>query len=127
MQAATVPDLEPALSLLCRQAGSRLARYYRTTGQDGEFPTPVGKARFSTSPLPDVDVPAGQLVMMTIRTHDQFNTTVYGLHDRYRGIHGERRIVLMNADDLKDRGLTAGDALTQSYLFAYLSMPVVFR
>ena len=53
----------------------------------------------------------GQLVMMTIRTHDQFNTTVYGLDDRYRGIQGERRVVLMNTDDLKERGLAAGEVV----------------
>lgn len=47
--------------------------------------------------------------MMTIRTHDQFNTTVYGLDDRYRGISGERRVVLMNANDIRERGLAAGD------------------
>ena len=48
---------------------------------------------------------------MTIRTHDQFNTTVYGLEDRYRGISGERRVVLMNAGDIRDRGLKAGDVV----------------
>ena len=43
--------------------------------------------------------------MMTIRSHDQYNTTIYGLDDRYRGIKGERRIVLMNTTDLVERGL----------------------
>ena len=42
--------------------------------------------------------------MMTIRSHDQYNTTIYDLHDRYRGIHGNRRIILMNANDMIDRG-----------------------
>ena len=46
----------------------------------------------------------GQLVLQTFRSHDQFNTTIYGLHDRYRGIHGQRRVVLMNALDMADRG-----------------------
>jgi anaerobic selenocysteine-containing dehydrogenase len=44
-------------------------------------------------------------MMMTIRTHDQFNTTIYGLDDRYRGIKGERRVVLMHADDMKAMGM----------------------
>ena len=44
-------------------------------------------------------------MMMTIRSHDQFNTTIYGLDDRYRGIRSERRVVLMNAEDLPERGL----------------------
>ena len=48
---------------------------------------------------------------MTVRTHDQFNTTVYGLHDRYRGVRGGRRVVLMNAADVRDRGLAAGDVV----------------
>ena len=42
--------------------------------------------------------------MMTIRSHDQFNTTIYGLHDRYRGIFNERRVVLMNREDIKKYG-----------------------
>jgi anaerobic selenocysteine-containing dehydrogenase len=43
--------------------------------------------------------------MTTVRSHDQFNTTIYGLHDRYRGLHHERRVVMMNADDLRELGL----------------------
>jgi molybdopterin-dependent oxidoreductase alpha subunit len=75
----------------------------------GTFPTPSGKAIFSVSE-PWAPAPApGQLVMMTIRSHDQFNTTVYGLDDRYRGIRHERRVVLMNAVDMAERGLKSGD------------------
>ena len=48
---------------------------------------------------------------MTIRTHDQFNTTVYGLQDRYRGIHNERRVILMNAADMTERGLKERDVV----------------
>jgi len=43
--------------------------------------------------------------MMTIRSHDQFNTTIYGLHDRYRGVHNERRVVFLNPTDMKKRGI----------------------
>jgi anaerobic selenocysteine-containing dehydrogenase len=46
--------------------------------------------------------------MMTIRTHDQFNTTIYGLEDRYRGIHNERRVVLLNSEDMRERNLQSG-------------------
>jgi anaerobic selenocysteine-containing dehydrogenase len=49
--------------------------------------------------------------MMTIRSHDQYNTTVYGLDDRYRGIHGGRRVVLVNADDARAMGLRQGDSV----------------
>lgn len=72
------------------------------------FGTPSGRARFSVHPLPDVSQAAGRLLLTTIRSHDQFNTTVYGLEDRYRGIAGDRRVVLMHPDDLAERGLAAG-------------------
>jgi anaerobic selenocysteine-containing dehydrogenase len=64
-----------------------------------------GRARFTLAHAPDLRLPPGQLRMMTIRSHDQYNTTVYGLDDRYRGIRGERRVVLMNADDIAELGL----------------------
>jgi len=48
---------------------------------------------------------------MTVRTHDQFNTTVYGLDDRYRGVHNERRVILMSAGDISANGLAAGDVV----------------
>ena len=54
-------------------------------------------------------MPPGHLVLQTIRSHDQFNTTVYGLDDRYRGIHGGRRVVFVTAEDLAERGLADGD------------------
>jgi molybdopterin-dependent oxidoreductase alpha subunit len=82
--------------------------YLPNKPREGTFPTATGKARFTAHPLHTMQVEAGQLVMMTIRTHDQFNTTVYGLDDRYRGIKHERRVVLMNASDIRERGLSAG-------------------
>ncbi len=69
------------------------------------FRTPDGKARFVFHPLPHRQLEPGELLMMTIRSHDQFNSTVYSDDDRYRGIHGSRRVVLMNAEDLTERGL----------------------
>jgi len=83
--------------------------YLPNKPRDGSFPTATGKARFTAHPLPELPCAPGQLVMMTIRTHDQFNTTVYGLDDRYRGIKNERRVILMNATDLSDRGIKDGD------------------
>ncbi len=68
------------------------------------FDTSDGKARFTTHVLPEMSVEGDQYVMMTLRSHDQYNTTIYGLHDRYRGIHGHRRVVLMNAEDMVQRG-----------------------
>ncbi len=71
------------------------------------FNTGNGKANFISHPLPDVRLQKNHYVMMTIRSHDQYNTTIYGLHDRYRGVHGNRRIILMNAQDMSDRGWKA--------------------
>jgi len=74
--------------------------------RDGaRFTTDNGKAKFSVDASPTWTVPQGSFMMMTIRTHDQFNTTIYGLDDHYRGIHGERRVVLMHADDMRAAGL----------------------
>ena len=68
------------------------------------FATANKKAHFTTHELPVVDVGINRYVMMTIRSHDQYNTTIYDVHDRYRGIHGNRRIVMMNAEDMAERG-----------------------
>lgn len=68
------------------------------------FATPTGKAHFTTHGLPDVSIEPDQFVLMTMRSHDQYNTTIYGLHDRYRGVHGHRRVLFMNADDMVERG-----------------------
>lgn len=68
------------------------------------FNTEDGLAHFTTHELPDVSVESDQFVLMTLRSHDQYNTTIYGLHDRYRGVHGHRRVIFMNADDMVARG-----------------------
>jgi molybdopterin-dependent oxidoreductase alpha subunit len=71
------------------------------------FKTGTGKARFTVQPIPRLEVPAGHLLMMTIRSHDQYNTTIYGLDDRYRGVYQERKVVFMHADDIAAQGLVA--------------------
>jgi molybdopterin-dependent oxidoreductase alpha subunit len=76
-----------------------------------EFTTTTGKANFTVHPIQRVNLLPGQLVMMSMRSHDQFNTTVYGLDDRYRGIHNERRVVLMNAEDVAELGLSPGQVV----------------
>jgi molybdopterin-dependent oxidoreductase alpha subunit len=73
-----------------------------------EFPTSTGKANFSVDPLEWVPVPEGRLVLQTMRSHDQYNTTIYGLDDRYRGIKGGRRVVFVNPADIERFGLTDG-------------------
>lgn len=74
-----------------------------------EFRTTTGKANFSVQPLEWVPVPQGRLVLQTLRSHDQYNTTIYGLDDRYRGVKGGRRVVFVNPADLEAMGLAAGD------------------
>jgi molybdopterin-dependent oxidoreductase alpha subunit len=73
------------------------------------FETATGKARFTVNPPTAVEVPDGHLLLQTVRSHDQFNTTVYGLDDRYRGIKGGRHVIFVNGADLRDRGLRDGD------------------
>jgi molybdopterin-dependent oxidoreductase alpha subunit len=75
------------------------------------FKTATGKARFTVNEPDAVEVPAGHLLLQTVRSHDQFNTTIYGLDDRYRGIHGGRRVVFVNVEDLSERGLKDGDVV----------------
>jgi molybdopterin-dependent oxidoreductase alpha subunit len=73
------------------------------------FPTKNGRANFSLNPIGRIPLAADQLLMMTIRTHDQYNTTIYGMDDRYRGIYGTRRVLLINRRDMQRRQLRAGD------------------
>ncbi|MGC5163556.1 FdhF/YdeP family oxidoreductase [Rhodococcus sp. DT1] len=73
------------------------------------FQTETGKAEFAVSPIEVVQVPPGHLLLQTLRSHDQFNTTIYGLSDRYRGIEGGRRVVFMHREDIAAAGLDPGD------------------
>ncbi|MDX3854325.1 FdhF/YdeP family oxidoreductase [Streptomyces sp. AK02-01A] len=72
------------------------------------FLTPSGRAEFSTAPLPDVIPPEGTLLLQTMRSHDQWNTTIYSDSDRYRGIENLRTLVFMNADDMRARHIVSG-------------------
>jgi molybdopterin-dependent oxidoreductase alpha subunit len=80
--------------------------YLPNNARDLKWDTATGKANFATHELSCVQSAEGQLVLQTFRSHDQFNTTVYGLNDRYRGIGNERRVVFMNPQDMKKRGLS---------------------
>jgi molybdopterin-dependent oxidoreductase alpha subunit len=74
-----------------------------------DFAALGGRAHFTRIPVPALELEPDQLLLMTIRSHDQFNTTVYDLNDRYRGIQGHRHVLLMNAADIEARGLAQGD------------------
>ena len=75
------------------------------------FPTEPGKAVFTVSPIDVLHVPEGRLLMQTLRSHDQFNTTIYGLDDRYRGVSGGRRVVFVHPDDITALGLAEGQVV----------------
>ncbi|MEZ2389400.1 FdhF/YdeP family oxidoreductase [bacterium RCC_150] len=74
-----------------------------------KFDTVSGKAHFTGNELEYLRVPPGRLILQTLRSHDQYNTTIYGKDDRYRGIHGGRRVVLVNAEDIAQLGFADGD------------------
>ena len=73
-----------------------------------EFRTSTGKANFTVNRIEFLPIDPGQYVLMTMRSHDQFNTTIYGLDDRYRGIYNGRRVVFMNTEDMKAADLVQG-------------------
>jgi molybdopterin-dependent oxidoreductase alpha subunit len=79
--------------------------YLPNGARERKFNTVNGKANFTVNPVPSRKVADGHLILMTIRTHDQYNTTIYGMDDRYRGILNERRVLLLNEKDMKERGL----------------------
>ena len=83
----------------------------------GKFKTKGGKAQFSVNKLPEWKLDEDELIMMTVRSHDQFNTTIYGMDDRYRGIYNGRRVIFMNEEDIATRGLKAQQIvdLTSTY------------
>jgi molybdopterin-dependent oxidoreductase alpha subunit len=82
------------------------------------FATATGKAQFCVAPISRHDLPGEQYLLTTIRSHDQFNTTIYGLDDRYRGIKGGRRVLFMHPEDLAARGWKAGQRVTITSHFA---------
>lgn len=79
--------------------------YLPNTARELRWATESGKANFATNVLDCVELGEGELLLQTLRSHDQFNTTVYGLDDRYRGISNERRVLFMNPGDMKARGI----------------------
>jgi anaerobic selenocysteine-containing dehydrogenase len=83
--------------------------YLPNPNREGRFETPSQKARFQCAPLSYPKIAAGEYLMMTIRSHDQFNTTVYGLDDRYRGVLNERRVLFIHPEDVAAAGLKSGD------------------
>lgn len=81
--------------------------YLPNNARDADFSKlPGGKAQFSVCKMPDHNLKSDEFLLMTIRSHDQFNTTIYGLDDRYRGVYNERRVVFVNPEDMKQFNLS---------------------
>ncbi|MBV8761791.1 MAG: FdhF/YdeP family oxidoreductase [Deltaproteobacteria bacterium] len=99
--ADVVPGFEAFNARVRQPDGFQLPNVAR----DRTFASIGGRAKFAIATPPDLTLPPGRLRMMTIRSHDQYNTTIYGLDDRYRGIRGERRVIFMNATDMVERDL----------------------
>lgn len=94
---ATIPGFENYNARVRRKGGFELPNGPR----DGPtWNTPSGKAIFHAHPLPDRALEADRFVLMTMRSHDQYNTTIYGMDDRYRGVYGARRVLFMHPADM---------------------------
>ena len=102
---AVIPGFEDYETRLDEPGGF----YLGNSARDRNWLNCGGRARFLVDEIPDLSIPEGQLRLMTTRSHDQYNTTIYGLNDRYRGIQGERKVIFMHPDDLAARGLKDGN------------------
>ncbi|MGQ3277705.1 MAG: molybdopterin dinucleotide binding domain-containing protein, partial [Shinella sp.] len=108
---ATIPGFEDFNKRLRKPRGFLL----RNTAAHREWDTPAGKATFFSGTLPHETVHqrakrgGGRFALQTFRSHDQYNTTVYGLDDRYRGVYGERQVIFIHPEDLKAMGAEAGE------------------
>jgi molybdopterin-dependent oxidoreductase alpha subunit len=103
--ARVVPGFEDFNARVARPSGFTLPHAPR---DERRFPTATGRANFTAAPLEFPHLPEGRLLLQTLRSHDQYNTTVYGLDDRYRGIKGGRRVVLVHPEDATALGFPDG-------------------
>ena len=105
---ATIPGFENYNNRVREKGGF----YLSNTARNKDFSTTLtGKANFTINAVSDIVLQKNQFIMMTIRTHDQYNTTIYGLNDRYRGVINERRVIFMNPTDMKEQGLEKLDTV----------------
>ena len=107
--ARVIPGFEDFNARLTDSAG-RVAGFAlpHAPRDERRFPTATGKANFTAAPVEYPKLAEGRLLLQTLRSHDQYNTTIYGLDDRYRGIKNGRRVVLVNPEDARELGLADG-------------------
>jgi molybdopterin-dependent oxidoreductase alpha subunit len=103
--AAAVPGFADYEARVARGPGFTLPHPPRDRRR---FPTPSGRAQFSSGAIAVVTIPPGRLLLQTVRSHDQYNTTIYGMDDRYRGIRGGRRVIFVNPEDLSELKIADG-------------------
>ena len=110
----TIPGFDDYNSRVRRRSG-----FYLPNGPRDSllFHTDTGRANFRFHPITAINPKSGEFIMMTIRSHDQYNTTVYSENDRYRGVSKGRRVVLMNPLDAANLSLQSGDQLNLSSHF----------
>ena len=108
-----IADVVPGFEDFNRRVGQPGGFYLGNSARERMWQTESGRAHFMANPLPEeIEATAdGRRVftLMSFRSHDQYNTTVYGYGDRYRGVTGDRRVLFMNPDDIAAEGLAAGD------------------
>jgi molybdopterin-dependent oxidoreductase alpha subunit len=93
--------------------------YLPNSAKQRVWDTPSGKASFNLAEMDVFEPSPGRLVLQTLRSHDQFNTTIYGMDDRYRGIANARRIILVNPDDLRERGIPPCSQVVITSIWGY--------
>jgi len=100
-----IAEVVPMLREFDKNHNSEQEFYCENPLRNNIFNTSDKKAKFSNYPLQKELVDPGELLLMTIRSHDQFNTSIFGMNDRYRGINNERRVLFMNQHDMDQRNI----------------------
>lgn len=113
-----IAKVVPGCEDMNRRVHKKGGFYLPNAVRENRFETSSGKANFTVSPVPLLRLASGQFLLTTLRSHDQFNTTIYGLDDRYRGIYNGRRVVFMNPSDIAEHGWKQGDRLDITSHFA---------
>ena len=101
----------PGCEDMNRRLQHRGGFYLPNAARDDDYKTKTGRANFVVSAVEPVHLLPDQFLLTTLRSHDQYNTTIYGLDDRYRGIFNGRRVVFINPDDMNEQGWKEGDRL----------------